>query len=259
MSVVFLGAGGRLGQLLKPRWPGSAVWATRADVDIDDPQGLATALADAETVFCLAGVTPGASQPMENNPRLAQQVLDAAWHLGGRRVVLFSTAAVYGAQPDPLTEHGPTSPQSAYGRSKLKMEDVAVRHPNPSTCLRLGNVAGADAILGNWRQGFTLDTFADGTTPERSYIGPTCLARVLFTIANSDNLPDIVNVSAPGAVAMGDLLNAAQLDWTSRPATEATIARVALETGLLERFVTFSPNDSTAAGIVADWRGQSMT
>ena len=131
---------------------------------------------------------------------------------------------------------------------------MAAQHAHPSTTLRLGNVAGADAILGNWKPGFTLDTLPDGTTPTRSYIGPNSLARVLFDLSSAKDLPKLMNVATPGAVQMGALLDAAGLPWLSRVSTEQTIADVTLDTTVLERFTTFDPRDSTPHGIVADWQ-----
>lgn len=251
MRIVILGAGGRLGTLLRPRWPGQADWLTRADADIEDPAQLAAALKGAEVVFCFAGVTTDTTAPMDLNISLAQKTLDAApqaW------VFLCSSAAVYGALDGPLFEDGPTAPLNSYAKSKLAMETMAAGHATSSTSLRLGNIAGADAILGNWRPGFRLDEWPDGTTPARSYIGPGRLARVLHDLAHADHLPATLNVAAPGAVEMGDLLHVAGLNWTARPATSQTIPKVHLNTDRLERLTSFAPSDSTAAGIVADWR-----
>lgn len=36
MAIVVLGAGGRLGQLLRPVFPVEALWHSRKDVDIED-------------------------------------------------------------------------------------------------------------------------------------------------------------------------------------------------------------------------------
>lgn len=256
MKTVMLGAGGRLGQLLRPRWPDAATWTTRADTDIDDPKALARALDTADAVFCFAGATSGSNARMGINISVACKALDAA---NGAQVFLFSSAAVYGALSGPLTEEGPTSAQSPYARSKLEMEETAAAHPNPSTVLRLGNVAGADAILGNWKPGFELDELADGTTPTRSYIAPSKLAQVLHTLSRQTHLPPILNISAPGTVQMGDLLNAAGFAWTPKPATPQTIAKVHLDTTKLEQKVQFAPQDSTAQGIVADWRQEGAT
>lgn len=250
-----LGAGGKLGRLLRPRWPSRATWTTRDDVDICDTPALMQTLKGVCAVFCFAGATHGASAPMTHNIEVAKRTLDAAQ---GARVFLFSSAAVYGALEGPRPEDGPTAANSDYGAAKLGMEEMAARHPNPSTCLRLGNVAGADAILGGWMQGFRLDQFADGRTPRRSYIGPTKLAQVLARLSEIDDLPPVLNVAAPGTVAMGDLLDAAGLGWSEKPATERTIAKVELNTGLLERMIPFDTPNCTAEGIVADWKNGTV-
>lgn len=254
MSIVILGAGGRLGRLLRPVFPGPATWLARADVDVLDANLLKRSLDGAKTVICLAGVTNISPQPLELNTTIAACVLDAAYAVGVSQVILFSSAAVYGPSSSPLFENGPTAPASPYGRAKLEMEIMAAQHAHPSTTLRLGNVAGADAILGNWKPGFTLDTLPDGTTPTRSYIGPNSLARVLFDLSAAKDTPKLMNVAAPGSVQMGALLDAADLPWHSRPATAQTIADVTLDTAMLERFSTFDPRDSTPQGIVADWQ-----
>lgn len=254
MGIVILGAGGRLGQLLRPIFPGPATWMARTDVDVLNAEALKQTLAGADAVICLAGVTNGSAQPMDMNTKLATAVLDAAQAVGAGHVILFSSAAVYGNTPGPLREGGPAAPVSPYGHAKLAMEGMAAVHAHPNTTMRLGNVAGADAILGGWKPGFALDTLPDGTTPRRSYIGPNSLARVLFDMTTGKDLPKLVNVAAPGTVQMGALLDSAGLPWQSRPATDGTISAVELNTGLLEQITDFDPRDSTAQGIVADWQ-----
>lgn len=254
MSVVILGAGGKVGRLLRRRWPGKATWLTHRDLDILDTAKLTDALDQATTVLCLAGVTHTSPRAMSLNAILAEETLDAAAAAHAGRVFLFSSAAVYGAQSGPLTEAGPVAPQSEYALAKRDMEKAAGSHSHPNTVLRLGNIAGADAILANWRPGFQLDTFRDGSTPRRSYIGPSGLARVLHTLCTLPDLPPLLNVSAPGAVEMGALLQAAGFDWTPRRARADTIADVILETSVLEQLTSFSAADSTPQAIVADWQ-----
>lgn len=65
-----------------------------------------------------------------------------------RRLVLSSTAAVYGDAQARVDEDAPTRPVSPYGRSKLMAEqllaDAASAHGLSVTALRYFNVAGAD-------------------------------------------------------------------------------------------------------------------
>jgi UDP-glucose 4-epimerase len=74
-------------------------------------------------------------------------VLDAARRAGARRVVLASTAAVYG-QPDeiPTTETSPAAPLSPYGASKAAAESYLALfsrlHGLSTLALRMANVYG---------------------------------------------------------------------------------------------------------------------
>ena len=253
--LVVLGAGGRLGRLLAPAWPGDVVQHRRDSVDVLDQPALVAALRGVRAVLCLAGVTHGADGPMSLNATLAQLTLDAAAAAQCGRVFLMSTAAVYGRQSGLLNEGATPEPLTEYGQSKQRMEQMAADHSHPNTVLRLGNVAGADAILGGWTPGFALDVLPDGGTPRRSYIGPKTLVRVLHTLAAVDDLPPVLNIAAPGALAMGDLLDAAGLAWSPRTPDAQVIAKVSLDTSLLSTFIDWQPQDSTAHGMVHEWKG----
>lgn len=262
--VLVLGAGGRIGALLRRHWrEGAALWQSRGALEgghalRGDPLAEAAALARAArgcgAVLCLAGVVPGRGDPARN-----AELGGAAVRIGaalGARVVLCSSAAVYGRAEGILAETRALAPESAYGAAKAEMEragaalgaelGVAV------TSLRIGNVAGADAILGGWREGFALDRFADGRTPRRSYIGPVTLARVLWALTQAGDLPDVLNVAQPGTVEMGALLEAAGLGWTPRPAPPGAIAEVALDVTRLAGLARIEPG--RAEGMVAEWR-----
>ncbi|WP_299727804.1 NAD-dependent epimerase/dehydratase family protein [uncultured Tateyamaria sp.] len=256
MDIVVLGAGGKLGQLLRPLFPRPARWVNRTEVDIRDRDALRACLSGADAVICMAGITNTNAEPMDGNTDLALRTLDAARDVGAGHVLLFSSAAVYGRQPGSLSEDGTVAPLSDYGATKLAMEHAAAAHAHPNTSLRLGNVAGADAILGDWRPGFALDQLPDGTTPQRSYIGPHALARTLATLAGATSLPPVLNVAAPGCVQMGEVLDRAGLAWTPRPATPSTIPIVNLDTTRLQGFTKIKPWEGTPEGIVEDWQNR---
>lgn len=266
-KTVVLGASGRLAKLIRPFWEAAPItWQSRTPMKgcktveiLQDPDGLVDLLRGAETVICLAGVTPAPDANFEDNLRLAKACLDAAQHAQAGHVLLTSSAAAYGVQSSPLREDTTARPISLYGRSKLAMEQLANAHPHPSTALRIGNVAGADAALGGWKTGAQMDQLPNGKTPARSYIGPETLARVLQALANSANLPKILNIAAPESIEMGALLSAAGLPFTFRPATSQTIANVALDTNLLETFVSFDAKDSSPTQMVREWREATKT
>lgn len=275
--VLVLGATGRIGMILRKSWPADrALWQSRAErgpgwLRLDplaEPAALARAAQGCGTVLCLAGVTPtaaaastSAAAAMEDNTALAEAAIGAA-AAAGARVLLASSAAVYGNRAGLLREDAPLAPVSDYGRAKAQMEargaDLAARLGVEVCSLRIGNVAGADAILGGWRPGFELDLFADGRSPRRSYIGPATLARVLGDLLAaqdlSGDLPGVLNVAAPGMVEMGALLDAAGLAWTPRPAPPGAIAEVELDVSALRGFTRLDKTDSLPQTLVAEWR-----
>lgn len=268
-DTLVLGATGRIGRLLQHSWDqpalGPAVlWqgrvlggmqraAHRVVLDpLRDPAGLAQA-AVGRQILCLAGGIPGRGNLDDNWP-LAEAALRAA--SPGGRVVLCSSAAVYGNQSGLLDEATPLHPANDYGRAKLEMEqrsaalaaDIGIH----LCVLRIGNIAGLDAILGGWAPGFQLDQFGDGSTPARSYIGAATLAQALAALLALAQLPAVVNLAQPGLVQMGALLEAAGLDWVARPAPNSAIARVALDTTLLQDLLQLPEAD--AADMVRQWR-----
>jgi UDP-glucose 4-epimerase len=84
-------------------------------------------------------------------------VVEAAVKVGVKRVVLFSTIAVYGqADGQVLDEHSPTKPVTFYAQTKLAAEKIVLNAKNVDghhlgTVLRLGAVYGS-RIKGNYER-----------------------------------------------------------------------------------------------------------
>lgn len=272
-ATLVLGATGRIGGMLRAHWGADAPvrWQTRGDApglgwvraDPLEARAIARAARGCGAILCLAGITPARAAgggDMGDNVALALAALRAGAETGAR-VLLASSAAIYGDRSGLLDEGMAPAPVSPYGAAKAEMEararDLADRLGVTLCALRIGNVAGADAILGGWRPGFALDRFADGRTPRRSYVGPRTLAWALRALAGARDLPGVVNVASPGAVEMGALLDAAGLDWRARPAPESAIAHVELATARLGRLVDLPAAAGRAETLVAEWRGLS--
>jgi len=169
---------------------------------------------------------------METNTAAAEAALRLRAAGVAGPVLLMSSAAVYGRLTAPLTEDR-AAPAAAYGASKLAME-AAVAGLSGVSCLRLANVAGADALFGSMAKGpVTLDRFESGLGPRRSYIGPLTLARALLALRGMD-LPPVLNLAQPGALAMETVLAAAGADWRWTPAPEGALPEVVLDTARLE-------------------------
>lgn len=276
MPLLVLGGTGRIGRTLRgqaemfsnvgvrPIWqsrkasPGFLQWDVLAE---PCPSGAA-----AGVVLCLAGVVGGTADDLVQNEALAMAACKAAATQGARHVFLTSSAAVYGRSDVPLTELTVPAPTNAYGRAKLAMEQAALGwHPADGpglTILRIGNIAGLDALLGGLRpnKDVRLDPVVghDGG-PVRSYIGPQTLGFILTRLvrlaAVGRALPKILNIAAAPSVKMGDLLTAAGIAWQFGPPNADVIAKVELDMSLLAGYVDLPPLAGHAEVIVKEWRG----
>lgn len=255
--LIVTGADGRIGRLLRRLWADKPpqglwpVWLSRAEwnIETEDPPDLPSG----GVLLDLAGVTKG---DFERNPLLASKVADLA-HAYGHRLLYVSSASVYPGGREAMTEDQAPAPLSAYGRSKVAAEVTVRAIATQSTILRVGNIAGADALLGGNAGGnlVRLDQSASGSRgPVRSYIGPHVLAEVLAGLCTKaligPDLAPILNLAQPGPVAMADLLDAAGFDWSFRERREDVIDKVALS---LDRLMAILPVPAASAlGLVED-------
>lgn len=270
--MLVLGGTSRLAGMMR-RWdPGgfAITWALRPgrsarDGDClvfdsrTDPAALRAACAAADVIVDLSGPT---NNPARTDtgfaaiPELARAVGHGAQ---GRPLLWMSSAAVYGARVA-AKESDPLAPLTDYGRAKARGEDI-LASAQGVTRLRIGNVAGADALLGQVRPGVRvqLDRFADGHTPLRAYIGPKTLVKSLFCLAQTalrpGALPPVLNLSAPGpGVEMAALLEAGRIDWQAQEAPATALRASSLDTALLDVHVPLAPETGTPTGLVAEWR-----
>ena len=263
--IAVTGSTGRLGRLFRLVWSGdqlgelAPLWLTRQSIKAPDEitcdlEGRVPTLPSGCIILHLAGtVAPG--REMSDHVALAVAVSDLALRSKARHVFIASTAAVYGRGDAPHEEAEKPDPASAYGRMKLAAENVFAGQPR-TTCLRIGNVAGADAILGNKAPRLILDPVPDGTDgPSRSYIGPRTLARVVARLAGmaatGAALPPTLNVAQSPIVSMAALLRAADRPFDWGPENPTVIPRVELATDRLRALMPDLPQAS-AAGLVAE-------
>jgi len=256
ISAIVVGSTGNVGQLLAPFWESTGAsillqYRGTAPVTNTDhlimwdpnegPNALKHWISANELPSCmiiLAGVTPRSGKDLFLNAKIISNCLEACKNLSIPRVLVASSSAVYGNYLDrPFSEYDVPRPINNYGKSKLEMEKVCMHWSNQSlqvTSLRIGNIAGADALLMQALQsGFTdlfIDQYDDGGTPQRSYIGPKTLADTLIKLANySDSLPRVLNVGASVPVEMGLLANAAGLTWSKKVAKSPRSQRIILD------------------------------
>lgn len=248
--------------------PGAFHWAP-----LEGPAGLMRQLGPAITpsaLIMLGGVThgPGVTErDLEGNRHLALACVEAARVAGIGRVLLASSAAVYGVDGSgaAFAETSLPRPKSAYGRAKLAMEAVGEvgRQAGIEVCvLRIGNVAGADALLApltgrsaNPKRPLQIPGYADGLGPLRSYIGPATLARVLAALSGHPGpLPQVLNLATPEPVRMMDLARAAGWPYQVISPPANAHQSITLDCSLLASLLPMAPADSLPAEMVRQWK-----
>ena len=170
-------------------------------------------------------------------------VLEAAREVGARRVVLASTAGVYG-DPGvlPTPEHSPIAPLSPYGASKAAAETYmqlfARLHGLSTLALRMANVygprqdphgeAGVVAIFTNAaREGRTAMIFGDGRQT-RDYVHVSDVVRA-FVAAGASPVTGVLNVSTGKETSVADLAHLLGLKPTLQPGRAGEILRSCLD------------------------------
>lgn len=278
LKLILVGAGGRVGRLLIPAFEmlgakqhvvlshrGAAGMAGGGPELIWDPTAGDVPLSDwtgehgvPDAMLVLAGSTPSTGSDMARNIEVAQAVQTAARKAGIKRILLASSSAVYGrGRPQAWQEADLTEPTNAYGKAKLAMELACA---GPDTCaLRIGNVAGADALLTNPARPLVIHRFADAKGqphgPRRSYIGPQSFARVVLALSDlSQPLPSVLNLATPEPVDMADLAQAADLPWGWQDAPTGAIGNLTLDCAALAAICGFDPSESRAEMLVGQWK-----
>ena len=140
--------------LLRPKKTGRG-WLTGLDFrevagDINAPASVAEAVADADLVFHVAGLTKAVTRRelYRANVEGTRTVLETTlrFNPGVRRFVLVSSLAAAGPSRTerPLTEADPPQPISHYGRSKLEAERLTLQYARelPVTIIRPPAVYG---------------------------------------------------------------------------------------------------------------------
>ncbi|WP_434289547.1 NAD-dependent epimerase/dehydratase family protein [Celeribacter sp. SCSIO 80788] len=282
-SAAYLGASGRIGGYLRaaerqlPEDAQRFLWQYRVLEKCDEGAFLwpdfrdATPLRAAQIhhgfdhILIFSGANGAKDDPdaMQAHVTSVDHAITAALRAGIRRLLVASSSAVYGAgRGEPFCEDVSPAPINAYGRAKAAMEDLCSRRAATEgieiCALRIGNVAGADMLLGNAMRRssgpLTLDIFPDGRGPERSYIGPLTLLSVLRSlIATEARLPPVLNLAGGKPVQMSDLLDAAGVPWTAQPRSDTAHQRITLDVTRLARLCPEIDLDGTAQEIVAEW------
>jgi nucleoside-diphosphate-sugar epimerase len=275
--VLVLGSTGRLGSLLRHHWRDrqDVTWQARNRSAApaldwsahDDLSDLTRRLPRTRAVVALWGVVAGSAGTLGDNTELALRAIGIARATGADRVLHCSSAAVYRPGPEPLAETVIPAPINAYGQAKLDMEQAIAADQRrdalgpKNIVMRIGNVIGADslsrAMVQASRDGtaVTLDRFANGTGPRRSFLSGADLARSITWLFDCplNALPCVINLAATGATEMADLVRHAGLDLAWRPAPVDAVPLVELDTSRLRGCIGQTDISAAAPDLMAGW------
>lgn len=277
-QLLVTGAGGRLGRFLRAAWGGRAdlpftpLYAQRSGAALQDPPLVWPMGAAAYPGPALAGGAllhlAGGRGDLDGNTRLALVAAEVAAAEGAAALLIASSSAVYAPAAGPIAESAVPGPLAPYGAAKAAME-AAVRAwaagraaaglSAPSvTFLRIGNVFGADQLIG----GAPLETPRLLTPvpgveggPLRSYIGPESFAEVIAALVAralaQGDLPGVLNLALSPPVRMADLLTAAGLTW-AYGVEPAPLPALVLSLAKLAALVPLPVAEPL--GMAAEWR-----
>lgn len=183
-------------------------------------------------------------------------LISVARAAAAQRIIFASTAAVYGRCDKPVLETDEALPLSPYGAAKLAAEKLLLEQSHvPAFILRIGNVVGADALMGphNADREVILDP-VEGRSggPIRSWIGPRQLAELLAKLVLMP-LPQVLNIAADPPIAMADLLNAAGRSWRYGPQRQGVLDYAVLDTMRLQGLVRVQAVTPTKLAQDAAW------
>ena len=194
---------------------------------VQDLESVRAAVKEIDVVFHLAAMisVPASleapSDCYEINVNGSLNVLAAARDAGAKRVVLASSAAVYGNSNVPVEEEAPKNPESPYAASKRAMEEAALMYHRvydlPVVCLRYFNVYGPrqrpdssyaaviPAFIQAMDGGEETSIYGDGEQ-HRDFVYVEDVVRANLLAAESDAaVGKILNISGGGAVTINEL------------------------------------------------------
>ena len=170
-------------------------------------------------------------------------VLEAAREVGTRRVVLASTAAVYGDPPGlPIGEGTPIAPLSPYGTSKAAAEwylgQYRRLHGMSTLALRMANVYGprqdphgeagvVSIFCGIAAAGGRATVFGDGSQT-RDYVFIDDVVEAWLAAAESDAV-GALNISTGSETAVTEVAEALELAYDVAPGRPGEIRRSSLD------------------------------
>jgi UDP-glucose 4-epimerase len=194
---------------------------------ITDPGAVSKAMQDADYVFheaALVSVVESVKDPAKAemiNVQGSRNVLEAALDAGVNKVILASSAAVYGDAQPPVREDADKKPLSPYGESKLEMEKLALEYNEnglDTVSLRYFNVYGPRQGSGSPYSGVIsrfMDALMENTVPviygdgtqTRDFIYVKDVARANILAIQKHVKGDALNIATGKGTSIRELLS----------------------------------------------------
>src|SRR5215212_3132582 len=194
--------------------------------DVRDAEALGDAMEGCDSVFHLAasvGNVRSIEHPIDDseiNMLGTLRVLEAARHLGVRKVVFSSSAGIFGElKTVPIGEDHPAEPDTPYGASKLGAEKMCLAYaklyPLECVCLRYFNVYGVNQrydAYGNVIpifahrifRGEPVTIFGDGEQT-RDFVNVRDVAAANIRAAQAAGVSGAFNVASATRITINDL------------------------------------------------------
>ena len=249
--------------------------------DFMDDAALRDTLRGADTVFHLITTTfPNLRVESSNFDLLSNllptiRMLELARELGVRRVVYASSGGTVYGEPQqlPITEDHPLAPKSAYGQSKLTIENYMRFYgrttPLQVSVLRMSNPYGPGqntlgvqgligVAMGCLRDGRPISVFGDGSAV-RDYVYVDDAVNAMLRAAAHP--PSLVNVSSGQGHSIQQVLAAVErasgrsLTRVQIPARNADVRANVLDNALAAKLIGWVPKVGLDEGLARTWAG----
>jgi nucleoside-diphosphate-sugar epimerase/phosphohistidine swiveling domain-containing protein len=227
-------------------WPSAADFVA---ADIRDAGAVRRALAGADVVaHCAWATNPGHNSEITRQVNIGgtRNVLDAMAETGARRIVFASSAHVYGGGEAPHSEHSDTSPASAEGQLKTRVEQLLAESGAEWVAIRSALTLGR-SVDNRVRRLLALPAFRDRSGDRRMQVVHLDDALRLFNraLVETDIAGGPVNLAASGELTFRQIAAALRrpVGWLGFDPAELRLVQGAplMDTSRLEHEWEFRP------------------
>jgi len=239
--------------------------------DLVNPEAVAGALADADTVLHLGALIPipysyrHPREFVETNVVGTLNVLEASRRNDVRRIVQISSSEVYGtAQRVPIDENHPLNAQSPYAASKVGADQLALSYQHafglPVVVARPFNTYGPrqtaraviPTIIGQALRGGPVGLGATTTTRDFVYVEDTCAG--IVRCAQADGVEgEVINLGTGVEISIADVVDRVQQLIGHEVAVVKDESRMRPATSEVERLLA----DASKAEQLLGWRART--